>query len=111
MIILGITIVSLTIVLVTGTIPTKVFVDDKGVINMKTILWTARKIPRHDAILIQGKTTIPPLVRVCGTSVCGRSSGWFYDFKGKKFYYLFLTGKNKSIMFEYNGKTYVVDQF
>ena len=49
------------------------------------------------------------LIRIGGTSVGAKKSGWFMNTKTKTKYQFFLTGKGQQVYFEIGDKKYLVD--
>ena len=97
-----------SVLLILGTVPVKntlegntltvKFILGKKVINMEG----AKFMPVPEE-------TTQNLIRVGGTSVGAKKSGWFMNTKTKTKYQFFLTGKGHKVYFEIGNDKYLVD--
>lgn len=107
------------ILIVTGVVlfaltywPSGISIDEDNNISMNVVLGKARKVPA-DAVTVSEVPDglLSHLIRTNGLSMGKYNYGYFRNVRSKQKMFLYLTGREKKVCFEYNGLLYVVDDW
>lgn len=107
-----IAIILISIIAILHFTPRKVILKKSSAIVLQSFFGNYKTISIEKIDSLKYTSEMPnDLIRTMGTKIGKRASGRFYSRKNQENYYLFVTGKCKTVSFVYEGKIFIVDSW